>query len=176
VAGGGGGGGYASASAPVTPAVCTLAGTVGGDGGPVASLSGSAGTGQYIPGGNDSAGANGATAAAIAGGIGSPGTFGIPTSSGGGGGGYTGGTGGSTGAACGGGGATSWYATSAPGPAGSTITVTPIQNGPNTCQFAASGYTDQDCSGFVSMTGPLAPPTSITLLASHVAPVGTVTW
>jgi len=176
VAGGGGGGGYASASAPVTPAVCTLAGTVGGDGGPVASLSGSAGTGQYIPGGNDSAGSNGATGAVVAGGTGTAGTFGIPTASGGGGAGYTGGSGGSTGAACGGGGASTWYATSAPGPAGSSITVTPILNGPNTCQFAASGYTDQDCSGFVNMTGPLAPPTSITLLASHVSPTGTVQW
>ena len=33
-----------------------------------------------------------------------------------------------------------------------------------------------NCAGFVSVTGPIVPPTGITLLASHIQPVGNVTW
>ncbi|HMD46492.1 MAG TPA: hypothetical protein VKG43_10050, partial [Acidimicrobiales bacterium] len=179
IAGGGGGGGYATATAPVSNAVCTVTGTVGGDGGPVAGSAGPTSGGDFIPGGNNSAGSNGAnstTVGPVFDGNGTNGTFGVPTAAGGGGAGYTGGAGGSVLGACGGGGATTWYATAAPGTGGSSISISPILNGPNTCKFQASGFSNTDCSGSVSLTGPLQPPTAITELATHEVPVSTTNW
>jgi len=181
IAGGGGGGGYTTTLNGASFLVCATAGSGGGDGGlsswkAAASTSPQGGTGKYIPGGNDTAqgdtsGGNDITQYYGAGGNG---TYGVPVASGGGGGGFGGGLGGGSKSDCGGGGASSWYASTLPTSAG--IAITPTANGPNTCINATTSDTSTNCQGFVDLTGPIAPPTTINLLATRPLPVGSTSW